>query len=254
MSAHNLKAYLRNVQIEQLLKKLGVSNPKKLAEEVEHFTIKEGEKRDRIMRDYFGECAVNQIVDVAASLLRDSPKLPVNAKILDVGAGSGFFTVKIADKIRAEIPEISLYAMDITPTMLLSLIEKEAKITPFIGIAENIKGSIKEAKKFTNIPYKFDAVFSTLMLHHSLQPQKVFKSIKEVLKKRGKGVVLDLHKHAFKEFKTEMGDVHLGFTLEDIVKMAQKHFEKVEVKKLPQICCKSHGRSVQVFVANVRNC
>jgi hypothetical protein len=39
--------------------------------------------------------------------------------------------------------------MDATPAMLMSLENKSVKITPFIGLAENIKGSIKEAKKNT---------------------------------------------------------------------------------------------------------
>ncbi|MBS7621519.1 hypothetical protein KEJ32_05350 [Candidatus Bathyarchaeota archaeon] len=54
--------------------------------------------------------------------------------------------------------------------MLISLRKKSDEITPFVGIAENIKGSIKEARKYFNIPHRFDAVFSTLMLHHSAEP------------------------------------------------------------------------------------
>jgi hypothetical protein len=45
--------------------------------------------------------------------------------------------------------------MDATPAMLMSLENKSVKITPFIGLAENIKGSIKEAKKYFDIPLEF---------------------------------------------------------------------------------------------------
>lgn len=100
--------------------------------------------------------------------------------------------------------------------MLISLRKKSDEITPFVGIAENIKGSIKEARKYFNIPLRFDAVFSTLMLHHSAEPRIVFKGIKEILKGKGKAVVIDLCKHNFKEFKTEFGDIHLGFNIEGI--------------------------------------
>ena len=96
--------------------------------------------------------------------------------MLDVGAGSGFFTVKIAEKLHVEFPTVSLYAMDLTPAMLLSLAKKKGNITPFIGIAENIESSIKEAKKIFNIPYKFDAIFSTLMLHQSPNQKKSSKA------------------------------------------------------------------------------
>ena len=249
----SLEKYLRNLQLEQLFRKLGASNPEILAKEIEHFTTKEAEKRDKIVINYFGENGVNQIVSTITKILLVSPKLPAKAKVLDVGAGSGFFTVKIAEKIHAKLPKVSLYAMDLTPAMLLSLAKKKANITPFIGIAENIESSIKEAKKFFNIPFKFDAIFSTLMLHHSTQPEKVFKSLKQALKSKGQAIVVDLCEHGFEEFKTEMGDVHLGFKPENIYKMARKYFSEVKVEKLPGICCECSGRSARIFVATMQN-
>lgn len=249
----SLEKYLKNLQLEQLFRKLGASNPEILAKEIEHFTTKEAEKRDKIVINYFGENGVNQIVSTITKILLVSPKLPAKAKVLDVGAGSGFFTVKIAEKLHAEFPTVSLYAMDLTPAMLLSLAKKKGNITPFIGIAENIESSIKEAKKFFNIPYKFDAIFSTLMLHHSTQPEKVFKSLKQALKSKGKAMVVDLCEHGFQEFKTEMGDVHLGFKPENIYKVARKYFSEVKVEKLPGICCECSGRSARIFVATMQN-
>jgi len=249
----SLEKYLKNLQLEQLFRKLGASNPEILAKEIEHFTTKEAEKRDKIVINYFGENGVNQIVSTITKILFASPKLPAKAKVLDVGAGSGFFTAKIAEKLHAEFPTVSLYAMDLTPAMLLSLAKKKGNITPFIGIAENIESSIKEAKKLFNIPFKFDAIFSTLMLHHSTQPEKVFKSLKQALKSKGKAIVVDLCEHGFEEFKTEMGDVHLGFKPENIYKMARKYFSEVKIDKLPGICCECSGRSARIFVATMQN-
>jgi SAM-dependent methyltransferase len=85
--------------------------------------------------------------------------------------------------------------------MLISLEEKRAEIISFIGVAENIKGSVEEARKYFNIPSKFDAIFSTLMLHHSTKPEKVFRSINEVLKNRGKAIIVDLCKHNFESLE-----------------------------------------------------
>jgi ubiquinone/menaquinone biosynthesis C-methylase UbiE len=249
----SLEKYVKTLQLGQFFKKLGVSNLKTLAEEVEHFSIKEAEKRDKIVVDYFGENGVKRIVNTVTKLLLASPRPPVNAKVLDVGAGTGFFTVKIAKKLHTELPEVSFYAMDLTPAMLLSLTKKKANITPFIGIAENIEGSIKEAKRFFNIPSKFDAIFSTLTLHHSVQPEKVFKSFKHVLKKRGKAIVVDLCEHDFEEFRTEMGDVHLGFKPENVYETARKHFSEVKIKKLSGICCECSGRSARIFVVIMQN-
>ena len=249
----SLENYLKQVSLEQLFKELGASDPKILAKTVQHFTTKEAEKRDEIVISYFGQEGVNRIVNTIVTRIFEPPSLPKNGKILDVGAGTGFFTTKIAEKIHSKLPEIIFYAMDLTPAMLLSLGKKKARITPFIGIAENIEGSIKEARKNFNIPYKFDAIFSTLMLHHSPYPNEVFKSLKTVLKKNGRAIVIDLCEHGFKEFKTEMGDVHLGFKPEKISEMARTYFSKVEVEKIPGICCESSGRSAELFVASMRN-
>jgi len=244
-----LENYVKELQLQQLFRKLGVSNPEALTKGAEYFTVKEAKKRDKIVISYFGECGVNRIVDTISGLLLDRARLTANAKVLDVGAGSGFFTVKIADKIRAKLPRVSFYAMDMTPAMLLSLEKKNAKITPFVGIAENIEGSIKEAREWFNIPNIFDAVFSTLMLHHSIAPERVFKSLKKVLKTDGKAVVVDLCEHRFEEFRTGMGDIHLGFDPNKIYEMAHKYFTKVTVDKIPGISCECSGRATEIFVA-----
>lgn len=249
----DLENYVKQLQLEQLFKKLGVSNPETLTRGAEYFTVKEAKKRDKIVINYFGECGVNGIVDTISELLLEKTMLAANARVLDVGAGSGFFTVKIADKIRAKLPKASFYAMDMTPAMLLSLEKKKAGIVSFIGIAENIEGSIRETRKWFNIPNRFDAVFSTLMLHHSIDPERVFRSLKIVLKKNGKAIVADLCEHNFEEFRTEMGDIHLGFDPRKVYEMAHKYFAEVSVDKIPGINCECSGRAAEIFVAYMRN-
>jgi SAM-dependent methyltransferase len=246
---NSFEEYLKNLDLKMLFEKLGLYEYEFLAREVEHFTVKESEHRDGILIKYFGDEGVNRIVDRIVELLFASPKLPADAKVLDAGAGSGFFTVKIAEKVRSMLPKVSFYAMDMTPAMLLSLVKKGADVQPFIGLAENLEGSIKEAGRYFYIPDKFDAVFSTLMLHHSVKPEKVFKSIRQVLKGDGKAIVVDLCEHDFEEFKTEMGDVHLGFKLEEVAKMARNAFAEVRVEKMHGICCECSGRSAEVFLA-----
>jgi ubiquinone/menaquinone biosynthesis C-methylase UbiE len=177
------------------------------------------------------------------------PGLPVNAKVLDVGAGTGLFTIKVYNRVRQLFPKVSFYAMDATPAMLMALERKSVDITMFVGLAENIKGSVKEARKYFDIPFRFDAVFSTLMLHHSIEPEKVFQSIKEILKSKGKAIIVDLCKHSFEEVKTEMGDIHLGFDLESINKMATKHFSRIKIEKIGGIRCECSGRSIEIFAA-----
>jgi len=133
--------------------------------------------------------------------------------------------------------------------MLEVLARKTTKITPFLGVAENVRGSVEHARKYLSIPEKFDAIFSTLMLHHCLDIERVFESFREVVEVDGKVVIVDLCKHSFEEFGEEMGDLHLGFEPELIKEEAEKHFSKVHVKKIPGICCTNSGRSAELFVA-----
>lgn len=245
----SLQNYLENIDLKKFLEKLKVSNTEFLIKEAEHFTKKEAEKRDAIILSYFGDTGVNRIIDLLVNSLISPPRLNRDAKILDVGAGSGMFTVGVAKKLRLKLPQASFYVLDLTPTMLELVAKKNSKITPFIGVAENITGSIKYARNYLKIPTKFDAMFSTLMLHHVLHPEKVFKSIKKTLKKNGKAIIIDLCKHDFKEFEMEMGDVHLGFKPEYIENIAKKYFQLAKVDVMHGICCKSSGRSVELFTA-----
>jgi SAM-dependent methyltransferase len=245
----SFKNYVQNLQLEQLFRRLNASNPALLAKEVKYFTINEAEERDKIVLGYLREEGTNQIIKAIYEFLFEPPKLPVNAKILDVGAGTGFFTVRLYDRVRQLFPKVRFYAMDATPAMLMSLEKKNVGITLFVGLAENIRGSIKEARKYFDIPFRFDAVFSTLMLHHSIEPEKVLQSIKEVLKNRGKAIIIDLCKHSFEEFRTEMGDIHLGFDLGSIKEMTTKHFSRIKIEKIGGIRCECSGRSTEIFAA-----
>jgi len=237
------------MEMKDLLEKLGVSNVKTLLEEIEHFTQKEAEKRDKILVEYFGEDGINLIVDSICDHLLSPPTLKSDAEILDMGAGSGLFTVKVARNLRRSMPKASFYAMDITPAMLKMLAKKTYKILPFLGVAENITQSAKLARKHLSVPTKFDAIYSTLMLHHCLNVDTVFQSMRDALKARGKAVIVDLCEHPFKEFREEMGDIHLGFKPEQIKNDAEKFFSKVLVEKLLGICCSSSGRCAELFVA-----
>jgi len=237
------------VQFSKLLKDLGVQNVEALTEQIKHFTEKEAEKRDEILLSYFGAEGVQRMVNSIANCLLLPPRLIENAEILDVGAGTGFLTIKISQKLHKELPNASFYAMDITPAMLRVLVKKTTGILPFLGTAENVNASIKFARKHLEIPEKFDAVYSTLALHHCLDIENVFRSIREVLKADGKALIVDLCKHPFEEFKKEMGDIHLGFQPEQIKEKASKYFPRVQIEKMSGICCEQSSRSAELFIA-----
>ena len=241
--------YIKDVDLNTLLTGLDPPYAETVMSQVRYFTEKEAEDRDRIVLSYFGEEGVKRIVDTVIEYLLSPPELREDARILDVGAGTGFFTVRIADEIRKYVPGALFYAMDITPAMLRVLTRKTSEITCFLGLAEDIVRALKYAKRFMDVPEKFDAAFSILTLHHCLNIENVFKSMRKILNRQGKAVVVDLCEHPFEEFREEMGDIHLGFKPEFVKKAAEKFFSRVSIRKMPGICCECSGRSAELFVA-----
>jgi len=250
-SLSTFKRYLESIDLEMLLEEVGASNIKVLIQEVEHFTQNEAGKRGQIVLGYFGENGVKRITKSIVDRLLSQPKLRDDARILDVGAGSGFFTLRIVSELSQCMPEASFFAMDITPAMLLALKRKTDKVTPFLGIAENITGSVGYTRKSLPIPERFDAVFSTLTLHHCPDVERVFKSIRDSLDSHGKAILVDLCQHPFEEFRKEMGDIHLGFDPSWIEEVAEKFFPYVSVERVQGIRCESSGRSAELFIASM---
>lgn len=119
----------------------------------------------------------------------------------------------------------------------------------FLGIAEDIVGAVKYAKKFIEIPEEFDAVISILTLHHCIDIEIVYKNIRKILSEKGKAVIVDLCEHSFEEFREEMGDIHLGFKPEFIRKIAERFFPKTSIRKILGICYKCSSRSAELSVA-----
>lgn len=108
------------------------------------------------------------------------------------GAGSGFFTVRLLIGFINICLTRPFMQWIYTPAMLQVITRKSVKITPFLAVIKNIAGSIVYTRRYTNIPKKFDAIFSTLVLHHCVDVENVFMGVKEALNDRGKAVVIDL--------------------------------------------------------------
>lgn len=251
MSAEAIRTYLGTADVAELIRGLRLSHAEQLVETVGHFTWKEAKRRNEIVLGYFGEEGVTRIVDTIVHRLLSHSSLGANAKILDVGAGTGVFTEKVAEKVRRRLPRSSFFAMDVTPAMLMELAKRDPETTPFLGVAEDIAGSVALAQRVLPIPSEFDALFSTLTLHHCPDMGMVFASMKEVLKPHGMVVVVDLCKHPFEEFREEMGDLHLGFDPSDVREAASEHFSEVDVEMIPGMSCDNRGRSTDLFVATM---
>lgn len=222
-------------EVKEFLKKLGFDekSAEELVEQIEYFET-EAPERDDIVRDYLrDECIETIVGDIVEEILKLNRE---NIKLLDVAAGSGFFTERIKRKLEEKGVKVEVYGFDITPSMLKRLMEKG--ITPIWGVAEKIRESIEIANEHygINVPKEFDVVLSTLAFHHFLKPEEVLRSMKSVLKEGGKVIIVDVLKHQHEEFKETLKDTHLGFSLEEIKEMGARVFKNVEAGYMEIYC------------------
>jgi ubiquinone/menaquinone biosynthesis C-methylase UbiE len=245
-----IKDIILGIDMKSFLKDLKVSNLETLEEATRYFAEKEALARSQILRGYFGERGINTIIETTAKELK---VLQEGSNILDIGAGTGFFAIAIKRRLGKEL---NFYAMDATQAMLLAGFKdmERDRIVPFLGVAEQIKESIKLSNLYyerlkVKIPSIYQGVLSILTLHHCEDIDKVFESIHSVMDRGTSCIIIDLCEHPFTEFKEEMGDIHLGFNLDWIKEKAAKVFREVKVKRLPGIKCKESGRAAELFVA-----
>lgn len=148
--------------------------------------------------------------DLAIRLLR----IPRGATVADVGAGSGYMTVRLA---KAVGPTGRVYANDIQPGMLQLLEktlarEKLTNVTPVLGAIDDPKlpgGSL-------------DLVIMVDVYHEFSEPQRMLQRIREALKPGGRLVLLEyraedpdvpiLPDHKMTKAQVKLEVEHEGFT------------------------------------------
>lgn len=114
-----------------------------------------------------------------------------NKKILDVGAGTGRLTIKLA-KLGAEVT-----ALDVSSEILKKLQSKNKKIKIIIGDAE--------AMPFEN--ETFDIVVAAFLIVHLKDPTKFFDEVYRVLKDDGVFIVTNINQKDPPLVKTKDGEI-----------------------------------------------
>ena len=108
------------------------------------------------------------------------------ATVADVGAGSGYFTVRLAARVG---PTGHVYANDLQPEMLRMLRvrlarERITNVTP-------VQGTIEDPKL---PPLSLDLVLMVDVYHEFSEPQKMLRAIRVALKPTGRLVLLEYRK------------------------------------------------------------
>ena len=137
----------------------------------------------------------------------DKIDVPENGVIADIGAGTGYYTFKLAPKV----PEGKVYAVEIQDEMIAALQERKKKLNN--TNVEVIKGSTSSP----NLPANSVDLAIMVDVYHELEyPVEMLASIKKALKKDGSLLLIEykgedpavairpLHKTTVKQLNKEL--------------------------------------------------
>ena len=152
---------------------------------------------EELRRGYYDESVINRLNDM--KLLKE------DMTVLDLGAGDGYLSRRVAGAVKKVI------AVDISAEMLRALAKKAAEE----GIS-NIKTLEGDACDMPVEDSSIDLLCANMFLHHIEEPELVIKEMKRVLKPGGKVFLADLKEHSNSELKERMHDFWQGFSTEDV--------------------------------------
>lgn len=108
--------------------------------------------------------------------------LTPSSKVADIGAGSGYYTFKVASKV----PSGKVYAVEIQDEMIKLLNDRKKELKN--SNVTIVKGSIES----TNLPdNSVDLAFMVDVYHELLFPHEMLQNIRKALKKDGKLLLLE---------------------------------------------------------------
>ena len=116
----------------------------------------------------------------------DAIGIPRGATVADVGAGVGYFTWRLAERVG---PSGKVYANDIQPEML-DLLRKNMAARHLTNV-ETVLGQEDDPRL---PPGRIDLVLLVDVYHEFSQPQKMLEKIRESLKPDGRLVLLEYRK------------------------------------------------------------
>ncbi len=131
--------------------------------------------------------------------------------VVDLGAGEGTLSQLLAQKSDQVI------AVDHSAKMVEygSALAKEHEL-------KNLEYRLGDLQKPPVDENTADLVIFSQALHHALDPQGALKSAAKILKPGGTLIILDLLQHNFDQAKELYGDIWLGFTELELIKMAKQ--------------------------------
>lgn len=183
---------------------------------------------DALRGELFGNTS-----DMLALLSLLDPGLRVG----DLGCGTG----RVAELLAPLVQRI--IAVDASEEMLAMARER-------LGGLPNVEVRQGELESLPIADASLDAALLFFVLGYVAEPARVLAECRRVIAPRGRVVIVDLLPHARLEYRSELGQVWLGFSHEQLERWAsQAGFKRFEMRPLPR----DHARKGEaLFVAVAR--
>lgn len=134
------------------------------------------------------------------SRIIDTLALKTGMKVADIGAGTGYFSMRLA-----RVPGVAVFAVDVEPAMIDYLRQRAAKE----GIT-NVRPVLAAATS-PNLPEPVDVVLVVDTYHHLPNRPAYFRELRKSVKPGGRVAIVDFRKSA-----PDGPPAHFRFTPEQI--------------------------------------
>ena len=178
-----------------------------------------------------GEREIEEMPEAALDAIGIKPGMTV----ADVGAGSGYFTIRLAKRLG---PAGTVYANDVQPEMLRMLKDRAAKAK--LSNIRTVLGSESDPK----LPRKsMDLILMVDVYHELSQPQFMLQKLAEALKPDGRLVLIEYRKE----------DPHIPIRTEHRMSVAEAKLEvEAEGYRLEKVSNELPRQHILIFRRSVQ--
>ena len=188
-------------------------------------------------KDYDTEVSRTQNVSTIAQTILNEVAFSKEMSIMDFGSGTGLLLSEIAPYVG------QITAVDISPAMNNVLASKKDGMPCVLQIVQ-----MDLAKETLN--QEFDAIISSMTIHHIEEPLALFQKFYTLLKTEGTIAIADLDSEDGSFHTEDTGVFHCGFDRENFVQMAQKAgFTDIKIQDASTITKSNTNYSVFLLTA-----